>query len=354
MYVTRFLLCLSALLITVNTSAQTVSGEPVPSAYGVVDSLPVTPAFAAAPFAVEQTTPQDSSRFSDGSIRLAQSSDFANSAATVPIHRQPSACEASERGIFQGLDLDSYWLPRLEDDSLGHSTFGATLKLGVPPQFVAGLPMLVKPRWGLHLLDGPSGTDVPPRLHDLELGFGTYQQINARWLFVGELNVGVYGDDHSLDASDALRVSGSAVGIYTTDTNWKWALGVAYLNRNDVSVLPVVGLIYDQGAVKYELMFPRPRIVWRLPSTTNCLERSFYLAGELGGGAWAVQRTSGATDTLNLASYGALLGYEQKTVGGWSRRYEFGYLFGRELEYEKSGEKITLDDSLIARIGLSY
>ncbi len=334
--------------------AQVVENDATPSAYGVVDRLPPTPAFAATPFAVEQKTPKNAARFTDGSIRLAQNSNFANNAATLPVGQKTTIGGPDERGLFQGLDLVADWAPRLENDSLGFSTLGATLQLGVPPQFVAGMPMLVKPRWGLHLLDGTDGTDAPPRLNDLELGFSAFQKISARWLFVGEVNVGVYGDDRSLDTSNALRVSGSAVGIYTTENDWKWAFGVAYLNRDDISLVPVVGLIYDQGAVRYELMFPRPRILWRLPTTIDCIERSFYLGGEFGGGAWAVRRTSGATDTLNLSSYGLLLGYEQRAVGGWSRRYELGYLFGRRLEYSGSNERISLDDSLIARMGLSY
>ena len=167
--------------------------------------------------------------------------------------------------------------------------------------------------------------------------------------------MGVYGDDHSLDDSDALRVSGVGVAIYKASEKVQWAFGVAYLNRDDISVLPVVGLIYDLGWVKYELMMPRPRIVWRLsPECGDCEERAFYLAGEFGGGTWAVQRESGASDTLNLSRYGLLVGYEQTSPGGWGRRFEFGYLFGRDLEYGIGGEEISLDDSLIARAGIFY
>ena len=49
-----------------------------------------------------------------------------------------------------------------------------------------------------------------------------------------------------------------------------------------------------------------------------------------------------------------MLGCESKDLGGWSRRYEIGYLFGQEIEYSETGEEFNLDDSVFARVGLSF
>lgn len=292
-----------------------------------------------------------------GPIRLAQSSDFANAAADTSdtpaaIGGPPGA--ARDRGVLQGIDLVGDWSPRFDGgDGFGRSTLGATVKLGVPPPLVGGIPLLVAPRAAIHFVDGPSAIDVPSRLYDLEIGFRTFRKLSDRWNAMASVNVGVFSDDYSFDDSDALRPNGSVVAIYSASPTLQWVFGVAYLNRDDIPIIPAVGVIIDRGDVRYELSAPRPRIVWRRPSAAG-EERSFYLAGELGGGAWAVRRDSGVTETLNLSRFGLLAGCETAVVGGWKRRYEFGYVFGQEIEYADSDETLDLGDSVIARVGWSY
>lgn len=343
-------------LVTLVVCAETATGQGTRNeAYGVVDDLPITPAFAAPPVGAPSIVEQ-SEVLGGRSIRLAQNSEFANRATAVgePPRRPPAGPGGPQRpGIFQGLDLVADWSPRVDEtDGLGWSQFGTTLKLGVPPKLV-GMPLLVAPRVGLTLVDGPGPVDLPPRLYDLELGFRTFRAIDERWRALASVNVGVYGDDDSLDSSDALRVSGSVVALYQASPEWQWAFGVVYLNRDDIPILPAVGVIVDRGAVKYELMMPRPRIVWRRPSGPG-EERSFYVGGELGGGAWAVLRPSGETDTANVSRFGLLLGCETAVTGGWKRRYEIGYLFGQEIEFGDIGEEFDLADLLVARVAWSY
>ncbi|TWT98019.1 hypothetical protein Pla108_21740 [Botrimarina colliarenosi] len=290
-------------------------------------------------------------------VRLAQSTEAISRPAAIeppPLAPPPSP---AERGLFQGFELSADWLPRLDDDSLGHSKLSASASFGVPP-FVLGVPLLVTPRAALHQLDGPNTIDVPSRVNDLDLSIGSFKKLGERWSARGSVNVGVYGDEDSLGASDALRVSGFGVAIYEASPEWQWVIGAAYLNRDDLAVVPAFGVIHDRGDVRFELTMPRPRILWRLPQDAAGTERAIYVAGDLGGGAWAVRRTDGTTDTLNLGSWGVGLGYETKAgPGAWfsgKRRYELGYVFGRTLEYAKSGEEISLDDSLVMRVGWNY
>lgn len=290
-------------------------------------------------------------------LRLAQSTEAISRPAAEEAAPAPPTPGPPERGLFQGAELLAEWLPRIEDDSLGKSTFSASASFGVPP-FVLGAPVLITPRAALHVLDGPTELDVPARLNDFDLSFGTFKKLSERWSARGSVSVGVYGDDHSLGSSDALRVSGFGVAIYEASPQWQWAIGAAYLNRDDLAVVPAVGVIHDRGDVRYELMMPRPRILWRLPQDAAGAERGVYLAGDLGGGAWAVRRPDGSTDTLNLAQWGVVLGYETQAgpgarLGG-KRRYEVGYVFGRSLEYANSGEELSLDDSLVARAAVSF
>lgn len=296
-------------------------------------------------------------------VRLAQSTEAISRPALVeaPGPSPGVRGDAPRRGLLQNIQFVADWVPRLEDDSVGRSTLSAAVGLGVPP-FVFGSPVLITPRAAIHSVTGPNLIDAPSTLNDLEISFGTFKKFSDRWMARLNVTVGVYGDDHSLNDSDALRVSGVGVAIYNYSPEWQWAFGAAYLNRDDISVVPAVGVIRDCGDVRYEIMMPRPRIVWRLPQDGSGVGRSIYLAGELGGGAWAVRRDDGTTDTLNLSRWGLVLGFERaaaQTVGmwawgGWKTRYEIGYLFGRSLEYANSDEEISLDDSLVARVGWSY
>jgi hypothetical protein len=291
--------------------------------------------------------------------RLAQSTEAIGMPAVAqpPIEAVEAPAAPAQRGIFQGVELNAGWMPRMDDDALGHTNMSAAVSFGVPP-LLFDTPLLITPRAGLHLFDGPSTIDVPSSVNDFDLSFATFKTLNERWSVRGSVSVGLYGDDYSLDDSDALRFSGFAAAVYQASEEWQWMFGAAYLNRDDLSVIPVAGFIRDCGDVRYEIMMPRPRIVWRLPQDEAGAERAVYIAGDLGGGAWAVQRADGTTDTLNLSSYGFGIGYETKAGPGsflaGKRRYELGYVFGRSVEYQNTGEDVSLDDSLVARVGWSY
>ena len=257
-------------------------------------------------------------------------------------------------GVFQNLKFTTAYFPEFDDGGLGITQLETAVVLGLPfPR--RETPLVITPSYGVRFLDGPAALDVPARLHDAEIDFHHFRRLNDRWIFDTAVTVGVYADDSSFGTGDALRVSGRALGIYELSPVWKGIIGVVYLNRAGASVVPAVGLQYDTPDVKYDLVFPRPRAAYRVwycgPPGVN--ERWVYAMAEFGGGIWSVERASGATDTLNSQDYRLLIGTERKIVGGISRKFEFGYVFGRELEYD-SGPAIDLDDTLLVRMMLKY
>lgn len=295
----------------------------------------------------------------DPYVRLAQAPGFpANNplGAATPRPTESILPPGTRDGFFQKANLFATWMPQLEEDSVGVTGFDMNLVFGMPfPKRES--PLLITPAYRVRFLDGPNFVDVPPRVHDAEVDFHHFRQLTDRWLFDGAVTLGMYADDHSFDTDDAFRISGRALGVYDfCCSDWKAVLGVVYLNRAGYSVIPAVGFTYDQGDYKLDLLFPRPRVAWRLP---GCVrpgydERWVYLQGEFGGNRWAVQRVGGATDTLAYSDLRVMLGYERKLVGGVSRRWEVGYAFNRELEYETAATEFNLDDSLFLRGGLTY
>lgn len=286
-------------------------------------------------------------------VRLAQATGQAANDATAAT--RPSVLPPGARqGVFQKLNLGVHGMPRLEDDSVGATGLEADIVLGFPfPERES--PLLITPAYRVLYLDGPDFTDVPPRVHDAEVDFHHFRQLTDRWLVDLAVTLGVYADDHSFDAADAFRVSGRGLGIYDFENDWKGVLGVIYLNRAGYSVVPAAGLMYDSGDFKLDLLFPRPRAAWRI----MCLEpgineRWFYVQGDFGGSIWAVQRASGATDNLAYRDLRVVVGLERKLVGGWSRRWELGYVFDRAIEYDSEGVDRALDDTVFVRAGLTY
>lgn len=269
----------------------------------------------------------------------------------------PQLPPGTRSGVFQKLLFTGTWLPQLEDDSLGWGDLEAGVVFGFP--FLRrDTPLLITPRYAVHFLDGAETFDLPDQVYDASIEFRHMRKFGAGpWAMDVAVTLGHYSD-YEGDDDDAFRVSGRGIGVYEAQPGVKWLLGVAYLNRAGASVLPVVGVIYDPNpSVSYELIFPRPRVAWQLPwsDPQNGDERWAYIAGEFGGGVWSIERpSSGMHDLLTYSDVRIIAGYERKIIGGLTRRFEVGYVFARELEFESATPDVDLDDTLFARLGLTY
>lgn len=261
----------------------------------------------------------------------------------------------ARKSFFQKVNFGAEWLPQFQSDGLGITTTRVNIVTALPfPK--RHQPLTITPEYAVRFLEGPDFIDVPSRLHDAELKFMHIRRIADRWVFNGAVTIGAYADDRSFDAADAVRVSGRALGIYEQSETTKWIVGVVYLNRANLAVVPAIGWMYQTDDLKIDLIVPQPKIAWRTWSDgrVGYNERWFFFGGEFGGGVWAVKRASGADDNLNYGDYRVVLGTERKLVGGLSRKWEVGYVFSRELEYDSVGSDIEIDDTLFVRAGFKY
>jgi len=260
-------------------------------------------------------------------------------------------------GMFQKLIFDSGWLARGRGSSgLGESDLELKTVLALPcPK--PDSPLLITPGFATHWMDGPAGVEMPPRLFDAYCQFRWLHRVSPQWGVDLALAPNVFSDFQQ-SRSDAFRLTGYGAAAWTFNPTTQIVFGAGYFNRLDVKVLPIGGIIWTADEdLSVELLFPRPRLARRVYCCGACgpqVQDWIYLAGEFGGGTWAIALSDGNTDLIDLKDYRILLGVERKVIGGLSAHAELGYVFGRQIRYLSNLPQFDPSDTVMLRGGLTY
>jgi hypothetical protein len=257
------------------------------------------------------------------------------------------------QGFLQRLRFSGSWIDRGGADDLGISHLKTALTVAVPLGSFENL-LLITPGFEVDYLSGPVSVDLPPRLYDTGVDFMWRKQFNDRWGTMLAVRPAVASDFQT--GEDAFRITGRALAT------WQWVperlsllFGVVYLDRNDLPILPGVGLIWTPTPDwRLDVIFPRPKLARRLVFVPRQREDWIYLGGSLGGRTWAVERQPGMPDQLTLRDYRLYLGWERIVDGGGGLFAEAGYVFGRELEYEVLPMSRSFSDAFMIRGGVTY
>ncbi len=106
-------------------------------------------------------------------------------------------------------------------------------------------------------------------------------------------------------------------------------LGVDYLDREDIRILPVGGLLlHPDRNIRIHLVFPNPRLDIQLTE-----QHRIYFNGGMGGGTWAVERDNEVDDLATYYDLHVGLGLAKSQGNGKWSAIEISYLFDRKLEY---------------------
>ena len=222
-------------------------------------------------------------------------------------------------------------------------------------------PLLITPGFGLQLWDGPETSasmlaDLPPSTYDVFLDAAWNPQFTP--LFGAELGirVGIYTNWDVL-VWESWRIMGRAVGTLQLTPTMQGKAGIVYLDRNQVKLLPVIGMTWVPNAnARYDILFPTPKASWRVSEMMNRSVWTF-IAGEYGGGAWTFRRSTGQISPFDYNDIRITLGTElvPKTPQGLSGSLEVGYVFYRQLFYVDGPPQIQdLPDTWMLRLGLAY
>jgi hypothetical protein len=256
-------------------------------------------------------------------------------------------------GPLRELRFDMTWI---EANDLAFADLEAWAIFAVPT-YSEESPLVFTPGYGLHFIDAetPPLPFLPDHVHDVYLDV----MWRHRWWSMPQLTTdvaitpGLYSDFEGNIGSDAFRLGARVAGDYMVRPDLVIRAGLAFLDREDVPVLPLGGVIWKPDPdTTWELVLPKPRYVRRF-YCDGCTERWWYVGGEFGGGSWAFETPAGTQDVLNYSDWRLVLGVKQKTRGGAMMLFEAGFVFNRDLELE-SGAEFDPDNALMLRAGIGF
>jgi hypothetical protein len=265
----------------------------------------------------------------------------------------PPPGPGAKNGMLQRVILTETWLAGGDDPAaMGVNDIELKTVLALPVGWLA-TPLILTPGLGAHYFNGPVAPDVPAHTYDFYLDIRWMRQVSPCVGIDVAVTPGWFSDlEQSND--DALRIGARAIALITVSPTFQIAIGAVYLDRDDVPVLPLGGVIWAPNPdLRLDLTAPRPKIARRISACCDVADW-LYIAGEFGGGSWAIERVGGAEDVLNYRDYRAILGWERTSVCGMSGRIEAGYVFGREIEYQSAPDSFDVDDTFMLRAEASY
>jgi hypothetical protein len=259
---------------------------------------------------------------------------------------------------LQQAKFDTTYLPGGGNDGLEitdlelRGTFAIPCADGWAPLLVA--PDFATHFWRSHLPPSPhADAQLPTSLYDASLDF-SWRPRPAEWLFL-EVGItpGFYGDYHS-SAGDSFQMRGRGLAVVAFSPQWQVVGGLLYINRNETKVLPAGGVVWSPDEdTRCRLVFPEPRISRRL-GTAGKVQWWGYLAGEFGGGRWAVEQNDGRVESIDYTDLRVILGLECVAPHRVKGHIEAGYVFDRKVNFSSAAPDFDPADTMMVRVGISY
>lgn len=202
-------------------------------------------------------------------------------------------------------------------------------------------------------LTGPDTTDLPPYLFSLFVDVAAGVKASDDWSFDVMVSPS-WNTDFANKSYQLFRLPWQAVNTFKMNGELKIVLGITDLDREDIHLLPVAGFIYRplDGSVDLDLVFPRPKASWRLSRSDGGYWG--YVAGELGGNSYSIQRPGAIHDIVTLRDYRLLVGFENRGQKRHATRFEVGWVFGRAVEYASGIGNYNPGDTAIIRLSSDY
>ncbi len=217
------------------------------------------------------------------------------------------------------------------------------------------MPLILTPGFGVHYFstgDAPGTPTLPDQVYDFYLDVRFLYRHSERWTLDLAITPGWYSDLEN-GSSDALRIGARALSIVTWSPTLKLVGGIVYLDREDYPFVPGAGVLWNPSDdIEVMAAFPKPKAAYRFDATPEW-SRWVYLAGEFGGGAWAIN-TPTTKDVMSYSDLRFIVGMEQRAFAGPTLRVEAGYVFARKVEFSDGSPDFDPDNAFMIRGALAF
>lgn len=260
----------------------------------------------------------------------------------------------SRPGVFQRLHVSGNWADRSGGDTgLGFTDFNTYATVRLP--FLWQFPLYVSAGYDERFLNGPSKPILPSRVYDAYTDFAWNPRLTDRSKMITSLSVGAYSDFEG-SYGHITRLTGKWAGTYELVRGRITIVkGMLWLDRQDIKELLMGGVIWTPNDwSRYELIFPNPRIYYRV-SQTNLSEDWIYAGSDLyAGNTWTLHSTGHNSDKLTLREFRAMVGWEHRLHRGVGTFAEAGTLFERRVLLRNNPSEDTHAGSTVyLRFGLN-
>ncbi len=274
----------------------------------------------------------------------------------IQLPQAPSFNSSQILKFMQDIRLRWTWLSPMGDNSLGVNDVETNVTFAVP-FFKTTSPLMFTPGFAIHFFEGPVteapfDAELPARTYDAYLDTAWYPQVN-NWLS-GQLGVrvGAYSDFNTF-TTESIRVMGRGLGVIAITPNLQFALGVVYIDRVKIKLLPAGGLIWTPNPdARYEILFPNPKLARRFTTLGNT-DLWWYATGEYGGGSWTAD-IDGGSNQFDYNDIRVAGGIETFGFRGFNAYFEVGYVWDREIVYRFNLQEFPASDTIMLRAGIAY
>ncbi len=266
----------------------------------------------------------------------------------------------------QGPRLRHAWLVGNDGRELGVNETDISVAVAFPNFLGTTQPLYVLPSFSLQMWDGPKGAPHPPMA---DLPGETYSAfVDMGWesdraQMIGMelgLRVGVFSDFDTMN-SDSLRIQGKGLVRYRITPALSLRVGVLYVDRLRVKILPAGGLLWEPNSqTRFDFYFPNPKAshYWMTLGNSDVW---CYFAGEYGGGSWTIERAAdGLNDRFDYNDIRLALGVEwgASELIRQGRRFgfaEIAWVLDREVIYNRrAADGFRATDTVMIRAGFGY
>jgi len=271
---------------------------------------------------------------------------------------------ATAQKFLHEIRFDYHFLTNGGDQPFGTNDIELTSTFAVPLLARLKDPLLITPGFAVHYWNGPdvspaaspATADLPPYVFDTYLDLAWNPKIHGALGAELGFRVGVFSDFGKID-HNSIRYMGHGVAVISLFPKMQLKLGMVYLDRNRIKLLPVIGVVLspDSNDVEFELVFPYPKIAKRFAIVGDA-EWWWYLRGEYGGGKWAVERAGGFRDSVDYNDLRVALGLEfRRPMKRLNALVEIGLAFDREIVYAQSATPTYFpSNTMFLRAGFWY